>query len=218
MGKYEDNTREYFNKIADNYDSRFDGRIAAAFYDAVSKKLDSPGCHSVLDVGCGTGSMLLRASDVGRDLALCGIDISPEMTRIAKSRLGDKADIGVCDICSNQLRYDDASFDCVLCMTAFHHFSKPRRALGEIRRVIKPEGRLIIADVTAVFPIRQLDNLVFYVSGFLPLHRDGDYRLYSRAGLCRLLERCGFVTVRWEAVAGPSRLVRLFLVTATPLK
>lgn len=137
---------------------------------------------------------------------------------MARSRLGDKAEIGVFDICSERLEYGDDSFDCVICMTAFHHFSNPRRALAELHRVAMMGGRLIIADVTTFFPVRQLDNLFFCVSRFLPLHNDGDYRLYSMPELCRLLKECRFQSIRWEEVAGPNRLFRLFAVTATPVK
>jgi len=218
VGKYEEKTREYFDKTASTYDSRFDGRVAASLYDTVLEKLADPECRSVLDVGCGTGAMLSRVSAMGRNMRLCGVDISSEMTRIARKRLGEKAEIATCDICSNQLKYDDDSFDCIVCMTAFHHFSNPRRALAEMHRVARTGGRLIIADVTTFFPVRHLDNLVFYVSGFLPLHNDGDYRLYSKPELCRLLETCRFQLVRWEVVAGPNRLHRLFVATATPVK
>ncbi|MBN2099242.1 MAG: class I SAM-dependent methyltransferase [Dehalococcoidia bacterium] len=218
MGKYEEKTREYFDKTASTYDSRFDGRIAACFHDTVLEKLVGMGRRSVLDIGCGTGVMLSRISAMSPDVKLHGVDISPEMTGIARNRLGAKAEVSTCDICSNQLSYADDSFDCVTCMTAFHHFSNPRGALAEIYRVISTDGKLIIADVTTFYPVRQLDNLLFYVSRFLPLHNDGDYRIYSKRELCGLLESCRFQSIRWEAVAGPNQLFQLFVVIATPLK
>lgn len=88
MSIYEEKTREYFDRTAGTYDSRLDARIAASCYDTVLEKLADPGCCSLLDVGCGTGAMLSRISGMGRNMMLCGVDISTEMTRGGEEQAG----------------------------------------------------------------------------------------------------------------------------------
>ena len=221
MNKYEEMSKGHFSKTASTYDSGFEGRIAAGLYESVLKKMDVSGCRSVLDVGCGTGTILSRLSLMNKDMALCGIDLSPEMARIARERLGRKVEIRLCNICSEQLPYDDNSFDRLICMSTFHHLPNPKRALAEMYRVVKPEGGMIIADITSFFPVRQCLNLVYRVSRSVPIFKFGDYHMYSQNEFCRLLEACRFKSVRWERVPSIAPIyVGLvgFVATATPSK
>ena len=216
MAKYEEMSKEHFNRTAGTYESGCEGRMAAALYESVLKKLDGSDCRSVLDVGCGPGTVLSRIAAMNKGIALSGIDLSPEMARIARERLGEKVEIRLCNICSEQLPYDENSFDRVICMSTFHHLPNPNKALAEMYRVIKPEGSVIIADVTSFFPLRQLYNLVF-----CPLSKKGDVRFYSESEFRRLFEECRFQSVKWEKLPNfVSIYLGLlgFVVTAKPSK
>jgi ubiquinone/menaquinone biosynthesis C-methylase UbiE len=108
-----------------------------------------PG-EQVLDVGCGTGTLALEvARRAGRAGRVTGIDPSTEQIARARSKAAMHNvpidfQIGVIE----HLPFPDQTFDVVLSTLMMHHLQAPlkRQGLAEIARVLKPRGRLIIAD------------------------------------------------------------------------
>jgi demethylmenaquinone methyltransferase/2-methoxy-6-polyprenyl-1,4-benzoquinol methylase/phosphoethanolamine N-methyltransferase len=105
---------------------------------------------SVLDVGCGPGSLTLRAKGrVGQTGKAAGIDASPEMIEYAQEkarRKGLPIDFRLEVV--EKLPFPDSSFDVVLSSLMMHHLPEDvkRQGLAENRRVLKPGGRLVILD------------------------------------------------------------------------
>jgi len=108
-----------------------------------------PG-NTVLDVGCGTGTLAIAAKRrVGSGGAVFGIDASPAM--IAKAtRKSARAGIEVAFTTAvvETLPFPDARFDVVLSTMMLHHLPRPvrRQCFAEIRRVLRPRGRLLVVD------------------------------------------------------------------------
>jgi ubiquinone/menaquinone biosynthesis C-methylase UbiE len=108
-----------------------------------------PG-EQVLDVGCGTGTLaLIVARCAGRAGRVVGVDPSTEQIFRARSKAARRNvpvefQIGVIE----HLAFPDQTFDVVLSTLMMHHLPAPlkRQGLPEIARVLKPGGRLIIAD------------------------------------------------------------------------
>ncbi len=110
-----------------------------------------PGEH-VLDVGCGTGTLALDAQlQVGVSGRVVGIDPGQEQIARARANAARRRapvafQVGVIE----RLDFPDQSFDVVFSTLMMHHLpdSLKRQGLAEIARVLKPDGRLVIADFT----------------------------------------------------------------------
>jgi ubiquinone/menaquinone biosynthesis C-methylase UbiE len=108
-----------------------------------------PG-EQVLDVGCGTGTLALEVQRrVGKAGRVAGIDPSAEQIARARAKAARRNmpidfQIGVIE----QLPFPDQMFDVVFSTLMMHHLPAPlkRQGLAEIARVLKPGGRLVIAD------------------------------------------------------------------------
>ena len=108
-----------------------------------------PG-DAVLDVGCGTGTLAMEvARRVGRAGRVAGVDPGTEQiararAKAARRNLPIEFQIGVIE----QLPFPDQTFDVVFSTLMIHHLpaSLKRQGLAEIARVLKPGGRLVIAD------------------------------------------------------------------------
>ncbi|HEY8549434.1 MAG TPA: class I SAM-dependent methyltransferase [Vicinamibacterales bacterium] len=110
-----------------------------------------PG-HRVLDVGCGTGSLLMQIASAHPQVQLTGLDPDPKALARAQ-RKADKAGIAVqLDRgYSDALPYPDRSFDRVLSSFMFHHLlgrDQKLHTMREIARVLAPGGRLLLLDMT----------------------------------------------------------------------
>lgn len=118
----------------------------------IDQALLMPG-ESILDVGCGTGGVTIPAKQrVGTAGRAAGIDPAPEMIAVAqkkaqRKRLEIDFRIGVIEA----LPYPEASFDVVTSSLMMHHLPEhlQKQGVAEIYRVLKPGGRLLIADMAS---------------------------------------------------------------------
>jgi demethylmenaquinone methyltransferase/2-methoxy-6-polyprenyl-1,4-benzoquinol methylase len=146
--------RAMFDHISGYYDGT--NRILSFGLDerwrrrAVSQLAPSPGCV-YLDVGCGTGDIALEILRQAPESKVIGIDQSEGMLAVGENKIRaaglEKAiSLVVADVLD--LRYDDNSFDGAITSFCIRNVTDRRRALSEIRRVVRPGGRLVILELT----------------------------------------------------------------------
>jgi len=111
------------------------------------KKFPIPG--SLMDIGCGPGYLAAYISRGYTGLRVIGLDISPEMLRIAQNNWPPDSYSNIEYITGDveQLPVMDNAVDCVVSSVSLHHWLDAPKAFGEINRILKPGGRFIIFDL-----------------------------------------------------------------------
>jgi ubiquinone/menaquinone biosynthesis C-methylase UbiE len=122
-------------------------RVYRAVIDAADLR---PGLR-VLDVGCGTGSLLAAAARRASGLDITGLDPDPRVLRRARRKLARAGATARLDQgYAQELPYADGAFDLVLSSLMLHHLGDGAKEgmLAEVRRVLAPGGVLLLADLT----------------------------------------------------------------------
>ena len=134
---------EEYTALAPTYDHRWSAYLSASLRMTVEKIVDQP-VDRVLDVACGTGQLLQMLAQRSGSPELHGIDKVPAMLDQARRKLGQRATFFECE--AAELPFDDADFQLVTCTNSLRYFPDIDATLREIRRVISPNGNLIITD------------------------------------------------------------------------
>ncbi len=101
---------------------------------------------SILDVGVGTGILIEQVLPKNKSANLFGIDISPEMVKKAKRKFKGKSNVTIALGSASKLPHKDNSFEFVTCVNSFHHHADSIQSLKEMKRVLKPGGKVILSD------------------------------------------------------------------------
>jgi ubiquinone/menaquinone biosynthesis C-methylase UbiE len=154
---------------------RVHGRIEAA--------LSPTAGEIVLDVGCGTGALAVTLVEAS-GTRVVGVDPAPAMVAAAREKSGERGPFFAV-AAAEHLPFSDCSFDAAVSAVSAHHWQDPGNGFLEVFRVVRPGGRLVVADVGSLGPVmgamkrirridphhhrgwtlRQLANLV-YGAGF----------------------------------------------------
>ena len=129
---------DFFDKCAPGWDAEMikSDEIIGIILDAAGVEAGK----TVLDVACGTG--VLFDYYLEREVAsVTGIDISPEMVRIAQGKF-PQVQVLCADV---EGAVFDRKFDCIVVYNAFPHFPEPERLIAHLSRLLMPGGKLTVA-------------------------------------------------------------------------
>jgi ubiquinone/menaquinone biosynthesis C-methylase UbiE len=136
-----------WDKAAPHYESYWSAQLRPAQDRLLELAALQPGEH-VLDVACGTGLVTFRAAEaVGPTGRVVGTDISDEMVQhiVATAAARAMTNVGALRAHAEEAACDAASFDAGLCALGLMYVPDPAAALREMRRVLKPAGRMVAA-------------------------------------------------------------------------
>lgn len=181
----EPSTVNDYNSFAEAYTAANETNLVNAYYErpAMLALAGNVTGRRILDAGCGSGLLFAALRDRGATVS--GFDSSAGMLELARQRLGNGADLQVTDL-GSRLPYSDDTFDDVVASLVLHYLEDWGPALAELRRVLKPGGRLI-ASVDHPFAV----NLIHREAG-----REGEHNYFDTSKW----------TVEWS-VGGQTALV-----------
>lgn len=136
-----------WNRMSEAYLREIDRRFAPVVEQVIARAHLEAGEH-VLDLGTGTGAVAEQAARlVGPEGLVVGVDISPDMLRVAHERLAARglAKVSLREGRAEALPAEDESFDVVLASLSLMYVIDRATAARELARVLRPRGRLIAA-------------------------------------------------------------------------
>lgn len=191
-----------WDRAAADYEALWRRQLAPARAALLSAAAIARG-EAVLDVACGTGLVTLEAASLaGPQATVLGTDLSGEMLEAARRAAGQRglAQVSFARMGAEELSLANGAFDVALCALGLMYVQDPGRAVRELRRVLRPGGRVALAvwgercncGWASVFPIVQAEVNSEVCPLFFALGAAD-----SLAGLCRA---AGFEAVTEERI------------------
>lgn len=161
LGKKEQ-VRQMFDTISKNYDGL--NRVISFGIDLKWRKrmvklLKAKAPKTILDIATGTGDLAIAMTKTGAE-KIIGLDISPGMLEVGKEKISEKnlqntIEMVVGD--SEDLPFEDNSFDAITVGFGVRNFENLEKGLAEIHRVLKPNGTFMVLEtsVPTKFPFKQ---------------------------------------------------------------
>ena len=143
---------DMFDDIAVKYD--FLNRFLSAGIDIGWRKkairqLKELHPKKILDVATGTADVAIMASGILKPEKITGIDISDGMLEIGRQKIAKQGLNGIIELLngdSETINFDDATFDAVTVAFGVRNFQHLEKGLSEIKRVLKPGGKLVVLE------------------------------------------------------------------------
>ncbi len=194
--EYKDLSVKEFTKAAEIYESDHAGvyNMCKKEYPDVLAELEKESFNDLLDCGCGTAPMLSLLHQKYPDKHYTGIDLTPKMIEVAKSKKMANVELIVGDC--EKLPFAENSFDVVICCQSFHHYPDPQDFFNSVYRVLRPNGRFILRDMTMNTAARWFCNHI--EMPIIHLAGKGDVRIYGRADIKKLCDNAGLQMESFE--------------------
>ena len=139
-------------------------------YKVALKNLKIPHQARILDVGCGTGLLFNHIRDEKNTVV--GIDISILLLKLAKARTKRARNLSLVRADADNLPFKEAQFNNVFAFTILQNMPKPSETLIEIKRVTKPNGKVVVTALKKVFSRQVFRELLHKTGLFLDSFED----------------------------------------------
>lgn len=197
--------RSFAGSAPENYERYFVPAIGRPVAETLVQLATPRPGERVLDVACGTGVVArLAAQRVGADGAVAGLDINPGMLAVARAVTPPGLRITWHEASADAMPLPDESFDVVFCQMSLQFMPDRPRALSEMRRVLRPGGRLALNVPGPIAPLFQVlaDALGRHAGPQAAGFVQAVFALHDEAELEQLLAGAGLRSVRVQARSG----------------
>lgn len=135
---------DHYDSFAESYSADNESNLVNGYYErpAMIGLAGEVSGRRVLDAGCGSGPLSAALREGGA--IVTGFDASPAMVELARRRLGQDVSLLVADL-GEPLPFADGAFDDVVGSLVLHYLKDWSGPLAELRRVLRPEGRLLLS-------------------------------------------------------------------------
>ncbi len=183
------NVVEEYTGIARIYEDKWKKYLAST-EQGILEQLKLNGKETILDAGCGTGSLLVAIQKKFKHRGnILGFDITPAMLDLAEYNLSKdrfnktlSLELAHCENFSAK----NNSVDVVISSSVLHYLPHPDHALSEFHRVLKKNGKLLLLDICTDYPT------TFIFDRFARLFHKAHHRAYSAAAVEEMLKKHKF--------------------------
>ena len=170
-----------FTKAAGRYESNHAGiyEMCKKDYPDILEELEKEPFNDLLDAGCGPAPMISLLSEKYPDRHYTGLDLTPAMIEQAKKK----------------------NIDAIICSMSFHHYPNPQAFFDSVKRCLRPNGRLILRDVTSdnkilIWLMNTLEMPLANICGH------GDVRVPTRDVVMECSRKAGLKVEKFEIRKG----------------
>ncbi|MEM9546723.1 MAG: bifunctional demethylmenaquinone methyltransferase/2-methoxy-6-polyprenyl-1,4-benzoquinol methylase UbiE [Bacteroidota bacterium] len=210
-----------FDKVAPYYDflNRFLSlRIDVLWRKKALRMLAKSNPKKTLDIATGTADLAIMANKIWKPEHIIGLDISKEMLKVGQTKIDKKGLSSVISLergDSENLRFDDESFDSIMAAFGVRNFENLEKGLSEMNRVLEKGGTCMILEFSRprVFPLKQIFNTYFkYILPVIGKLTSKDPKAYEYLyesvqvfpdydNFASILKKTGFVDVSYKPLS-----------------
>jgi len=210
-----------FDKVAPYYD--FLNRLLSLRVDVLWRKkalrmLKKNNPKNILDIATGTADLAIMSTKIWSPEKIIGLDISKEMLRVGQTKVDKKDLTSIISLeqgDSENLRFNDGSFDTVMAAFGVRNFENLERGLSEMNRVLQKNGTCMILEFSKpkIFPLKQIFNAYFkYILPVIGKLTSKDPKAYEYLyesvqvfpdydNFASILKKTGFVDITYKPLS-----------------
>ncbi len=183
------NAKDYFDNAAETWDERFFTPKLSSFLEKFVPQFGITSGQQVLDVGTGTGVLVPYLSKaVGPEGKVVALDFSEKMVNQCKTKYSHLKNVSVkLGNIEEDATFSPESFDAVICFGVFPHLANKQKALQNIHRLLKAEGKLVIAHALSSEELKIHHKKMSAKMAHATLPEEADMK--------KLLETTGFTNI-----------------------